>query len=326
MRRHVKVKAGDLTDTSTDRKIRCDCRLPICSNCLRSGRSCQGRGLRLAWPKHNDKRRSLTSFIPTRTVRSRRITEACFLNVTFEDLELFDEFFEYQLSHGELYRAYRTDRRMRLANHCPSKAVSWNVLDERNRVPLNYFVSFGGRFFTATQGAVLAPLVLKIALSDSSDSSKAVLQSILALSCAHLGRDDEASAYRASAVSSLSSALELGHDVKVAFQAIASSMLLCTFETYHVSNTSSNWAVYLCGCKNIILGSTLTDVSIHDEEFLALRDWIYFYEVISRFTLVHWLNEPEIFSMCHENLSQRIGGPKQPLKVRTADAGCLERY
>lgn len=239
------VRNGDQTDKKVDRKIRCDAQLPICLNCIRAGRSCEGRGLRLAWPKSNDKRRSLTA-IPAKLPSQRRFKRTCFLNTTGEDIELLDEFSEFGLTDKELYRAYRTDRRMKIANHSPSRSISWGLFDERSRVPLNYFISSGGKFFTATQGAVLSPLVLRIALSDSDASSKAVLQSILALSCSRLGRGSEAIAYRASAVSNLTSALDPGLGAKVAFQNIAASMLLCTFEIHRISDTSSNWALYLC--------------------------------------------------------------------------------
>jgi hypothetical protein len=76
-------------------------------------------------------------------------------------------------------------------------------------------------------------------------------------------------------------------------------------QTYHVSDTAANWAMFLCGTKSIIKAA-LVDIAVQDEEFIAVKHWIYYYEVLSRFSLMHWLNEPELHYVCHENLSDRI--------------------
>lgn len=77
-------------------------------------------------------------------------------------------------------------------------------------------------------------------------------------------------------------------------------------QTYHVSETSANWALFLCGTKSIVRDA-LGEISVQDQDLIALKHWIYYYEVLSRFSLVHWLNEPEIQDICHENYSDRIG-------------------
>ena len=41
-----------------DRRVRCDGRLPTCSNCARLKRRCQGYGLRLSWPRKDDSKRA----------------------------------------------------------------------------------------------------------------------------------------------------------------------------------------------------------------------------------------------------------------------------
>jgi hypothetical protein len=86
------------------------------------------------------------------------------------------------------------------------------------------------QLFGPLNGGVLAPLLVKIALSDASMSGKAVLRAILALSCLHLRLEDDASAYRASSVSLVSVSLKGATDPIVAFQSISASMLLCMFE------------------------------------------------------------------------------------------------
>lgn len=119
------------------------------------------------------------------------------------------------------------------------KHRSWTTVGV-NPVDTSYYVLIalyldiksGSHLFASLQGDILAPLLLRIATSDTSSSSKAVLRAILALSCLHLRRDAEASAYRASAISLLSASLKAGSEVKVAFQNIAASMMLCIFEVY----------------------------------------------------------------------------------------------
>ena len=72
--------------------------------------------------------------------------------------------------------------------------------------------------------------MLKIALSDTAISSRAVLNSILALSCLHLQRDAEALAYKHSAISLVAKSLKAGVGPKVAFESIAANMLLSLYE------------------------------------------------------------------------------------------------
>ena len=71
-------------------------------------------------------------------------------------------------------------------------------------------------------------------------------------------------------------------------------------QIYYVSDTSANWALYLCGIKQIILDG-LVQNKIQDEESVALRDWIYFYEVLARFSLVHWFENPHIYPICFKS-------------------------
>lgn len=90
----------------------------------------------------------------------------------------------------------------------------------------------GSQLFTPIRGEALAAFLLKMALFDKSPASSAVLHATFSLSCLRLGRKAQASAYKASATSLLSTALETRAEVRVAFQNIATSMLLCTYEVH----------------------------------------------------------------------------------------------
>jgi hypothetical protein len=48
----------NLTDKGVARKIGYDKQVPLCDNCLRTGRSCEGYGLKVQWPKLADGRRT----------------------------------------------------------------------------------------------------------------------------------------------------------------------------------------------------------------------------------------------------------------------------
>jgi hypothetical protein len=216
-----------------ERKIRCGLQRPTCANCARSSRVCHGWGFRLAWPKDNDRRRARTALVPPKCDDRRRWSKIRFVDVSSQDIALFFEFADYEGAKPQVYRKHCRARVRRLPLSTP---MSWDLFDERARAPLQHFMSSGTQFFSATHGDVLSPLVLRFGLSDSSASSKAVLHSLLALSCSHLRRNEEASSYRSSAVTHLSSALDANCGVKASFQNIAASMLLCVFEVSFIDS------------------------------------------------------------------------------------------
>lgn len=70
-----------------DSKVRCDLSNPICSNCVRSGKSCQ-YGLRLSWPREGDARRSILSRGNYPIAPTGANFEPYFLNVGHTDTTL----------------------------------------------------------------------------------------------------------------------------------------------------------------------------------------------------------------------------------------------
>lgn len=80
------------TDHIVERKVGCDRALPECINCKKGQRTCQGYGLRLAWPDKQDGRRKqkryevkdqdvVTKYLP------RKDGVLQFLNTVVEDLD-----------------------------------------------------------------------------------------------------------------------------------------------------------------------------------------------------------------------------------------------
>jgi hypothetical protein len=62
--------------------------------------------------------------------------------------------------------------------------------------------------------------------------------------------------------------------------------------------------MYLCGVEKII-ESALLEKEILDLEFVALKDWVYFHEVLGKFSLMHWTETLERHDICYQ-------GPKSP--------------
>jgi len=80
----------------TDRKVRCDLRVPSCCNCSEAGRQCLGYGFRLFWPRNEGGRRALVHTplrIDDGADGDEPVTDLIFLNTSTDDVRL-----SYQLS------------------------------------------------------------------------------------------------------------------------------------------------------------------------------------------------------------------------------------
>jgi hypothetical protein len=150
-------------------------------------------------------------------------------------------------------------------------------------------IELGPTFFGSIRGDLLAPLLLRMAMSETSSSSKAVLRSIYALSSVHLRRDTQAFAHQAKALSLLSTSLDETRPAAAAFQNIAASMLLLTCELSNVSN-SKVWSIHLCGAKQMI-AHHLQGRIMDDELYSVIKDWVFYHEVFTRFALVHCVGQ-----------------------------------
>lgn len=86
-------------------------------------------------------------------------------------------------------------------------------------------------------------IILRMALSDGSPTTKAVVQSILAVASLHrFGPRPEAVNHKLSALETLASSLSVGIDKDKALQHIVAGMLLCLFEvTKHVPPEKMLW-------------------------------------------------------------------------------------
>ncbi|KAI4867611.1 hypothetical protein F4820DRAFT_467503 [Hypoxylon rubiginosum] len=148
-------------------------------------------------------------------------------------------------------------------------------------------------------------ILLRVALTSDTPSAIAVLKSLLALSSLHrYGVQTQAVELKISALKALAAASEGNLGTKEAIQHIAAGMLLCSFEIHQSSCTSSQWTWYIRGVKKVINNISLSKHG-QDSEFMTLVDWVYYQDVLGRFSLRHWYGEtaripPSPPAMCAE--------------------------
>lgn len=126
-------------------------RLPTCSNCLQSRRKCLGYGFRLAWPRKDDKRRTLVYAPPYRgrAKRGRNIKNVTFVNASSDDVRLSYELLSYGAganvnksivprsshTHYSKYESWTPSEIQLLPSLMP---FSWNMLHENESPALDF--------------------------------------------------------------------------------------------------------------------------------------------------------------------------------------------
>ncbi|KAI1660861.1 fungal-specific transcription factor domain-containing protein [Daldinia decipiens] len=251
-------------------------------------RNSKGSGLQLSWPNSSDGRRAVVGKSPSHTPPyaspqndGPHSSDARIAHVSYTDFEM-----HYRIANPVANGSIQP------ILHIP---LAWNPLklEAGDTSLFQYFQ------YTASQSLAifshdpldLGNLLIRIALSSDTTSSLAVLQSLLALSSLHRHHvHSQAVELKISALKSLS-ATEINQlSTTEAAQHVAAGMLLCSFEIHQASCTSGQWVWYLSGVKNIIKTAGL-DKYPQDSDLALLLDWVYYYDVLARFTLQHWNRE-----------------------------------
>ncbi|KAK9327061.1 hypothetical protein V1520DRAFT_284147 [Lipomyces starkeyi] len=193
----------------------------------------------------------------------------------------------------------------------PSMALSWlpTNLGYEDRELIDHFICTASStlaIFESDKNEFLG-LLLRLALSDSSPSSVAVLQSALALSSFHR-HGLQASVFRFKARSLRTLIIASKHCIEspTVFQHIAASMILCHLEVCSsmslcllsnnhspalqmlgMPNTLSLWFCHLSEARTLIDNAGLDSQSFQGE-FSRLLDWVEYHMVMSRFSHRHW--------------------------------------
>ncbi|KAK3291400.1 fungal-specific transcription factor domain-containing protein [Chaetomium fimeti] len=296
---------------------------------LRESRSRQGPGLRLSWPHAGDPRRAVVGKSPLGSVpkaASRNPhagdTRIQIVQVSQQDMEM-----HYYLSHLE--------PNVRVPPAWDIRAA-WNPADMQagDQDLIQYFQLVASKSL-ATFGrdpTELGNAVIRIALASNTASSMALFRSLLALSSLHRHNDNpQAIDLKISALEALTATSGKYISTAEAIQHVATNMLLCSLEIHQVSCSSGEWSCYLRSAKDMIQAAGLEELQ-HDSDLAALLDWVYYHDVLARFSLQHWHREPTgnlppspTGASSRLGLSPTIGGSRaKPSKTASPPLALIE--
>lgn len=83
--------SNSLSNEPLARKVQCDQGVPTCKRCATAHRECEGYGLRLSWPRDNDRKRAQRADLPTTSTQAQlRYKDGNpLINTTFQDIEFY---------------------------------------------------------------------------------------------------------------------------------------------------------------------------------------------------------------------------------------------
>ncbi|KAI0547913.1 hypothetical protein F4679DRAFT_552553 [Xylaria curta] len=247
----------------------------------RKKRHVSGSSVRLHWPKANN-RRAIVGVSPPNHVAGRadqHKSASHFVHISVSDVEM----------HHRLTVVGAKDT----TPPALSVPLPWNPqkLQVDDKDLLYYFKH------TAAQGLAtfgqdpieLGNILLRIALSSTTESATAVLRSILAFASLHRhGMQSEALKLKVSALEALGASENPDIDKAIVVHHVATGMLLYSFEVHQSSPTSGDWVPYMCGVEKLIRTGGLDISNGEDHDIACLLDWVYYNDIISRFSLRHW--------------------------------------
>ncbi|KAF2682327.1 hypothetical protein K458DRAFT_370106 [Lentithecium fluviatile CBS 122367] len=301
--------------TCRDRKILCDRGKPPCLQCTRSKRKCKGYGLRLSWPSAGDDRRGIV------------------LNQqSWHEVTISDSFTSYE----HLVRIYSRD--VELHYHLTASLsarptlripMPWNpsILEAGGPDLFQYFQSAASQSLAifGHDPAHLGSILMRIGLTGNSPSSSAVVYALLAHSSLHrYGVQEQAFKLKISSLKALAAASTSELSATEAIQHVAAGMLLCSFEVHQSSCTSSQWTWYINGVKEV-LRATCPRQYRKDKEVIALMDWVYYHNVMARFTMRHWSGEAAELPWNPSNVWPEGITQVPPSKTRMPVGDCVSR-
>ncbi|KPA39051.1 arginine metabolism regulation protein ii [Fusarium langsethiae] len=287
--------------TCRARKVRCDQTLPKCNRCTKAGRDCEGYGLRLSWPRQNDKRRAIVG-LHSKQARFKGIPlNHRLVNASSRDIELYHMISTPAQIHSVAVQkladtpskpvedtALAKQSPLLLLN--PPATRAFAELSTANKSLFQYFVERAS-YSISTLGRYshkIPGILTRMALSDKTPSSTAVLKSSLALASFH--RDNALHATARSKVAALRALAESTQgfiSVNDSACHIAAGIILCTLEIQQTSTTSSHWLWYACGATKIVKTAGL-DKIITDRDLTSLVGWVHYFNTMAKFSLRHW--------------------------------------
>ncbi|KAJ3541913.1 hypothetical protein NM208_g4379 [Fusarium decemcellulare] len=273
----MKAKRGCWT--CKDRKVQCDRALPKCQNCTRLEKDCQGYGLRLSWPRPNDKKRAIMGKPVQGPMRAGQGSGNFFINTTWWDVNLYR-----QLSQPTVMQpTYPVLPALNKVRHLQQGADYSDLLQYFHDVAYLSLVTF------SVDLSPIRDLIMRMAVSTDTVPAAALLYALFAVSS--LRRDGlhlEAVQFKIAALQALStSAKEGALNSAEATQHVATCMLLCSFEIQVPSESSGEWLWYIWGAMDIIKEAQL-ESQTGQSDVVNLIEWVSYHDALSRFTMRHW--------------------------------------
>ncbi|GIJ91133.1 hypothetical protein Asppvi_010098 [Aspergillus pseudoviridinutans] len=288
------------------------------SSCSRSHRQCKRYGLRLSWPRPNNRRRAVvckSAPLSPSPPTAGQISDARFVHTSNWDIEL----------HRSLTNSVPV-RNLSLL----SVPIFWNPskLEALDRDLLEYWQ--GGLTASCTPPVVCwvasaslatfghdATALGNILVRTALQGSAAVLQALLAFSSLHrYGLQSQALELKIGALGSLAKGSAVPSlCAQTTMQHIAAGMLLCSFEVHQSSYTSDQWIFYLGGVKTVLNASSIKTLRQLGSDMAVLLDWVHYHDVLARFSLLHWKREgvPELASTPTDLLCSQVSNLPPPI-------------
>ncbi|KAL6917167.1 hypothetical protein FSST1_008662 [Fusarium sambucinum] len=288
--------------TCRARKVRCDQTFPKCNRCIKAGRDCEGYGLRLSWPRHNDKRRAIVGPHSKQTRFKGINVNHRLVNASSRDIKLHDMILTPAQIHSVAVEAVADTSLKPVGDTVVARqAVPFLLLNSpstgalaelspTNKSLFQYFVERASySISTFGKDAHRVPgILIRMALSDKTPSSTAVLKSSLALASFH--RDNAFNAMTRSKVAALRALAESTQGfIGVSDSAchIGAGIILSSLEIQQNSTTSSNWLWYACGATKIVKTAGLDEIKT-DRDLTSLVGWVHYFNTMAKFSLRHW--------------------------------------
>ncbi|CZR57513.1 uncharacterized protein PAC_07402 [Phialocephala subalpina] len=270
--------------TCKRRKIGCDKILPSCSNCLRTKRTCEGYGLKLAWPEDGDGRRPDNPNSNGRGrssyffLSSNRRGSVYFLNTSEEDLQE-----DVKRPLPVLAIAKWHFPKSNLVSVDPSRSLSFGYetsLKGQELSVLSYYTDVLSRMVTTIDDAKngFRNVLLPMALSDANNATAGLRQAMLAISAYHLWGHDAAINYKLSAIRYLSKSLHNGEEAPL--PQFTTCMVLCIGDVF--DSADGSWPKHLAAAK--ALSKQLHRHRDQTEALLFLQTWLEYHVVLEGFS------------------------------------------
>ncbi|KAG9254393.1 fungal-specific transcription factor domain-containing protein [Emericellopsis atlantica] len=297
---------------ATERKLRCDRKLPHCTSCEQAQRSCPAYKQSLSWPKPNDRKRSIVGprTRPASRLPAAQVKASRWMNVGIEDIRTHLYISGDQVIRGEssstcgrksltlsTYKQGEVSKPAR-SRLCFTSRLSWIPirLDASHQTLLQYFQLIASSAISCdVMSQTLLGILTRLALHDDSAATRGVLYATLAISSLFRhGPTEETIKLQGAALRALEKSASMGIKGSQVTQHVAAGMLLCSLEAsrpipqihgnYRMAGT---WFLYLSGAKRLIQAGDLDKTTV-SSEFIGVTNWLYHHDVSAQFSLRHW--------------------------------------